>query len=305
MRLPVRSESLSSRDVVPVRLDCNGGACGRAGAGVYCWSACSISPNRAGLVKGRVIDVMTPSNRPIWTASCAIGRLRGRRRACRVQPGPGEVRPALPGLPGRSFDCPRTRPTDRIPSGEAGRPAGLTCFDGGRGRLNAQPMFDYMDKHDTRSKQEIEARSRRCPQTRSVSVHPALTATAANGEHLVPRYGQQGLYLRTNAVGAGDGFVGADGLGELVASQLTHVRQHPEGGGPRATRRRAAGGHTAILKDLLAVDDRRTAEDVRAISTAPIETADKGSGANIFIICLCPNFLPTLEPADDVGRSPG
>jgi hypothetical protein len=72
------------------------------------------------------------------------------------------------------------------------------------------------------------------------------------------------MYLRTNAVDAGGGFVGADASASWWHRNFRMYANIQKVAAPgRRVIALAGQGHTAILKDLLAVDDLRAAEDVR------------------------------------------
>lgn len=143
--------------------------------------------------------------------------------------------------------------------------SGVTCFDESEIGWNAQPMFDYMATHDTQAKQDIEARiealtASTIQEQSSLSLVQLLqlfndpTRDAAN----------KALYLSTNAVGAGDGFAGADASASWWHRNFRMYANIQKAAAPgRRVLVLAGQGHTAILKDLLAVDDRRTAEDAR------------------------------------------
>lgn len=143
---------------------------------------------------------------------------------------------------------------------------GVTCFDEDEVGWNAQPMFDYMDKHDTRAKRDIEARiaavSADHDREQSTLSLPQLLQLANDPSRDAAN---KALYLLTNAVGAGDGFAGADASASWWHRNFRMYANVQKAAAPgRRVIALAGQGHTAILKDLLAVDDRRTAEDVRA-----------------------------------------
>ena len=72
------------------------------------------------------------------------------------------------------------------------------------------------------------------------------------------------IYLRTNDVDAGRGFVGADAAASWWHRNFRMYANIQQVATPGHRVIALAGqGHTAILKDMLAVDDRRVAEDVR------------------------------------------
>jgi hypothetical protein len=220
------------------------------------------------MVKGRVIDVMTPSNQAY------LDGLAARLAAFEPTDVLAECSPAdqerydqrfQDYLAGR-FELPSNE-TYQIGFRVAKKAGlrGVTCFDEDEVGWNAQPMFDYMDKHDTRSKQDIEARFKALSadqdrEQSTLSLAQLLQLANDPSRDAV----NKGLYLRTNAVGAGDGFVGADASASWWHRNFRMYANIQKVAAPgRRVVVLAGQGHTAILKDLLAVDDRRTAEDVR------------------------------------------
>lgn len=143
--------------------------------------------------------------------------------------------------------------------------SGVTCFDEDEIGWNAQPMFDYMAAHDTQAKQDIEAQiealSSAMEQEQStLSLAQLLQLTNDPARDAL----NKALYLSTNAVGAGDGFAGADASASWWHRNFRMYANIQKIAAPdRRVLVLAGQGHTAILKDLLAVDDRRTAEDAR------------------------------------------
>ncbi|GAB3332065.1 hypothetical protein GCM10027359_02240 [Marilutibacter aestuarii] len=142
---------------------------------------------------------------------------------------------------------------------------GVTCFDEDQVGWDAQPMFDYMDAHDTQARADIEARLKALSaeqdrEQSSLSLAQLLQLASDPERDAI----NKGLYLRTNAVGAGDGFAGADASASWWHRNFRMYANIQKAATPGDRVIVLAGqGHTAILKDLLAVDDRRVAEDVR------------------------------------------
>jgi hypothetical protein len=143
--------------------------------------------------------------------------------------------------------------------------AGVTCFDESSVGWNAKPMFDYMEAHDRDTRQAVQARfetlsAEQGREQATLSLHELLKLAsdpARDAEN-------KGLYLLTNAVGAGDGFSGADASASWWHRNFRMYANIQKAAAPgRRVIVIAGQGHTAILKDLLAVDDRRRAEDVR------------------------------------------
>ena len=142
--------------------------------------------------------------------------------------------------------------------------AGVTCFDEGQVGWNAQPMFDYIGKHEPAMQGTLDAmfktlseRENREQATLTLPQLLALTNDAARDRE------NKDLYLRTNAVGAGDGFAGADASASWWHRNFRMYANVQKAAGPGHRVLVIAGaGHTAILKDLLAIDRERAAEDV-------------------------------------------
>lgn len=148
---------------------------------------------------------------------------------------------------------------------------GVTCFDEQEIGWNAQPMFDYMDKHDAQAKQDIEATYKTLSaqmdgEQATLSLVQLLQLASDPARDAL----NKGLYIRTNAVGAGDGFAGADASASWWHRNFRMYANVQKAAVPGSRVVVLAGqGHAAILKDLLAVDDRRAAEDVRPYLVAP------------------------------------
>lgn len=220
------------------------------------------------MVKGQVIDVMTPSNQAY------LESLAARLAAF----GPTDVLAECSPADQEKYDQRfRDYLTDRfeLPSSETfqigfrvAKLAGLqgvTCFDEDEVGWNSQPMFDYMDKHDRLSKLDIEARYKTlsAEHDREQSTLPLAQLLQLANDPSRDAI-NKGLYLRTNAAGAGDGFAGADASASWWHRNFRMYANVQKAAAPgRRVIALAGQGHTAILKDLLAVDDRRTAEDVR------------------------------------------
>jgi len=144
--------------------------------------------------------------------------------------------------------------------------SGVTCFDEDVIGWDSQPMFDHMDKHQPQTKQELEALykalSASTDEEQSTLSLPQLLRLASDPARDAFN---KGLYLRTNDVDAGGGFAGADASASWWHRNFRMYANIQKAASPgRRVVTLAGQGHTAILKDLLAVDDRRKAEDVRA-----------------------------------------
>ena len=148
---------------------------------------------------------------------------------------------------------------------------GVTCFDEGQVGWNAQPMFDYMDKNDAPTKRAMDTLFKELSATHdkeqtSLTLAQLLQLTNDSARDAI----NKGLYLRTNAVGAGDGFAGADASASWWHRNFRMYANLQKASGPGTRVIVLAGqGHTAILKDLLEDDGLRVSEDVRAYLDAP------------------------------------
>lgn len=221
------------------------------------------------VVKTRVIDVMAPQNQA-W-----LDGLAARMAAFRPTDVLAECSPAeQETMDGKYRDYLAGR--FELPSNETyqigfrvARRAGLsrvTCFDEDTIGWNAQPMFEYIEKHDPDTKKDLDA------------TFQSLTATMDEEQATLPlgrllqlandpaRDAQnKALYLRTNAVDAGGGFAGADAAASWWHRNFRMYANVQKAAAPgRRVIVLAGQGHTAILKDLLAADDRRVAEDAHA-----------------------------------------
>jgi len=142
--------------------------------------------------------------------------------------------------------------------------AGVTCYDEDQVGWDAGPMFEYMDKHDPALKAEMEATYKsmgaKADEEQSTLPLPRLLQLSNDPA----RDGiNKGLYIRTNDVGAGAGFSGADASASWWHRNFRMYANIQKAAAPGHRVIAVAGqGHTAILKDLLAVDPSREAESV-------------------------------------------
>ena len=142
--------------------------------------------------------------------------------------------------------------------------AGVTCFDEDTIGWNAQPMFEYIDKNEPATKQAMEALyaslSAQADEEQSTLALPELLRLANDPARDAFN---QGLYLRTNEVDAGASFAGADASASWWHRNFRMYANIQKAAAPgRRVIALAGQGHTAILRDLLRVDDRRQAEAV-------------------------------------------
>jgi hypothetical protein len=126
-------------------------------------------------------------------------------------------------------------------------------------------MFDYMGQHAPERKADLDrlfkALSESMDREQSTLSLPRLLALANDPARDALN---KAVYVRTNDIDAGRGFVGAD-----AAASWWHRNFRMYANVQKAARpgRRvivlAGQGHAAILRDLLAVDELRRSEDVR------------------------------------------
>lgn len=220
------------------------------------------------MVKTRVINVMTPDNQAY------LDGLAARMAAFKPTDVLVECSPADQAKYDDSFRA-YLAGNFVLPSNETyqigyriAKRAGLsrvTCFDEDAAGWNAQPMFEYMEKHEPEAKKSLEATFQTLgaemdKEQATLSLLELLQLTNDPGRDAL----NKSLYLRTNDVDAGGGFVGADAAASWWHRNFRMYANIQKAAAPgRRVIALAGQGHTAILKDLLAVDDRRAAEDVR------------------------------------------
>jgi hypothetical protein len=142
---------------------------------------------------------------------------------------------------------------------------GVTCFDEDKIGWEAEPMFDYMAKHEPQRKQELESLYKSIGESMSheqetLSLPQLLQLTNDPARDTL----NKSMYLRTNDVDAGGSFAGADASASWWHRNFRMYGNIQKIAAPgRRVIVLAGQGHTAIMKDLLAVDGQRSAEDVR------------------------------------------
>ena len=142
--------------------------------------------------------------------------------------------------------------------------SGVTCFDEDVIGWDSQPMFDFIEKHEPQVKQEMDALYKELSasgdkEQSMLSLAQLLRLTNDPARDAF----NKGLYLRTNDVDAGGGFSGADASASWWHRNFRMYANIQKAAAPgRRVIALAGQGHTAILKDLLAVDNRRKSEDV-------------------------------------------
>lgn len=141
----------------------------------------------------------------------------------------------------------------------------LSAFDEREIGWDAEALFEYMPKHDpdTKAKMDrlIEQVTNEMQEAQATkSLAELLMMTNDPEKDQLNKY----LYLVTNPVGAGENFVGADAAASWWHRNFRMYANIQKHAVPGARIIAIAGqGHTAILKDLLAVDSDRDAVDVR------------------------------------------
>lgn len=152
----------------------------------------------------------------------------------------------------------------------AAKEAGLsrvTCFDEADVGWEGEPLMAYIKAHEPNVQKALDAtiealsaREDREQATLSLAQLLLLSNDPARDRE------NKAFYLATNAVDAGASFVGAD-----AAASWWHrnFRMYANVQRAATSGRRvlviAGAGHTAILKDLLAIDSERIAIDVRPL----------------------------------------
>lgn len=143
--------------------------------------------------------------------------------------------------------------------------AGVTCFDEGAVHWNAEPMFEYLETHEPDGKAAMEAMfaSLSARDTREQTTMSLARLLQLSNDPERDRE-NKALYMATNAVDAGGGFAGADASASWWHRNFRMYANIQKAAAPgRRVLVLAGQGHTAILKDLVAIDGEREAEDVR------------------------------------------
>ena len=221
------------------------------------------------MVKTRVIDVMAPQNQA-WLDGLATRMAAFRPTDVLVECSPADQAE----FDGKFRDYLAGRFT--LPSNETyqigfrvAKGAGLqrvTCFDESTVGWNVEPMFEYMEKHDPEGKKTLEATFQalgaQMDQEQATLSLERLLQLANDPERDSLN---KSIYLRTNDVDAGGGFAGADAAASWWHRNFRMYANLQTAAAPgRRVIALAGQGHTAILKDLLAMDDQRVAQDVRS-----------------------------------------
>lgn len=224
------------------------------------------------MVKSEVIDVMTDENQAYLTD------LAKRLAAFRPTDVLVECLPSAQARQDVAFDAYRDG-THTLTVNEVqqigfrvAKAAGLdrvTCFDEGTVHWNAGPLFEYIGAHEPDRKVALDAlfgslsaRETREQTTLSLPQLLRLTNDPERDRE------NKDLYIGTNAIDAGGGFAGADASASWWHRNFRMYAnvQHAAAPGRRVLVV-AGAGHTAILKDLLAIDGEREAEDMTGYLT--------------------------------------
>jgi hypothetical protein len=219
------------------------------------------------MVKSRVIDVMAPDNqRYLDGLATRLAGLRPTDVLAECSPTDQDAIDAkfkdyVAGKP-----LPSSNETYQIGFrvAKAAGLQGVTCFDEDNVGWEGQPMFDYLDAHAPQAKQDLEAiyqsMSADADREQSTMTLPQLLHLTNDASRDAIN---KGLYLRTNDVDAGHSFAGADASASWWHRNFRMYANIQKAAAPGHRVIAIAGqGHTAILKDLLADDSQREAEDV-------------------------------------------
>jgi hypothetical protein len=220
------------------------------------------------MVKSRVINVMTPANQAYLDGlSTRIAKFRPTDVLAECSPADQAEydQEFLDYVDGR-FELPSNE-TYQI-GFRVAKVAGLSgviCFDEDVIGWNSQPLFDYMDKQQPQTKLELEAMYKSLSESddkeqSTLSLAQLLQLANDPARDAI----NKGLYVRTNDVDAGGGFAGADASASWWHRNFRMYANIQKVAAPgRRVVALGGQGHTAILKDLLAVDSLRKAEDIR------------------------------------------
>ncbi len=135
----------------------------------------------------------------------------------------------------------------------------------------AEPLFEYARANDAPAMQQLEtAIADVTRETELARAELALPQLLARENDPARDRKNMDLYLLTNAVGTEDGWSGADATmtwwGRNFRMYAKILQQATPGGRVLAI---GGSGHMAILKQLLAIDQRLVAEEVRPYLDAP------------------------------------
>lgn len=218
------------------------------------------------LVKTEVIDVMADENQ-VYLAELATRIAAFKPTHVLIECGPENSAKYLAKYQRYVSDAEPLASNENYQLGfRVAKLAGLpevVCYDADF-EFKIQPLFDYMSAHDQSAKKEFDAAiaqltAQMTKDQQSLSLKQLLMLS---NDPAVDRQNKN-LYLMTNAVGAGDGFAGADASASWWQRNFRMYANIQKIAVPGSRLVVFGGqGHTAILKDLLAIDLQRTAEPV-------------------------------------------
>ena len=140
----------------------------------------------------------------------------------------------------------------------------VTCFDEGTVGWDAEPMFDYIKKHDPAMQASMDAMFKSLSERENREQTTLTLPQLLQGTNDAARDREnKDMYIGTNAVDAGDSFAGADASASWWHRNFRMYANVQKAAAPGHRVLVVAGaGHTAILKDLLAIDSHRQSENV-------------------------------------------
>lgn len=147
---------------------------------------------------------------------------------------------------------------------KAARLAGVTCFDESNVGWDAEAMFNYIKTNEPQTQAMLDAtyKSLSERETREQATLPLSRLLQLSNDPARDRENKD-LYLLTNAVDAGGSFAGADAASSWWHRNFRMYANVQKAAAPGHRVLVIAGaGHTAILKDLLAIDSQRQPESV-------------------------------------------
>lgn len=222
------------------------------------------------MVKSGVIDVMTPANQAyLQKLATRIAAFRPTDVLIECEPSQQSRFDAdYAGYKAGTFEA--TSNENHQLGFRVAKAAGLarvTCFDEGKVGWEAEPMMAYIKAHEPQTQAALDAtiqalsgREEREQATLSLGKLLLLSNDPARDRE------NKAFYLATNAVDAGASFAGADAAASWWHRNFRMYANVQRAAMPGHRVLVVAGaGHTAILKDLLAIDTQRKAVDVRPL----------------------------------------
>lgn len=222
------------------------------------------------MVKSDVIDVRTPANQAY------LQRLATRIAATRPTDVLVECDPAKQ----RSYDATFAEYVRGAPLPDANEVyqigfrvakaaglGGITCFDEDTVGWDSGPMFDYVKKNEPATQAMLDNTFKSLSQrdTREQTTLPLQRLLQLSNDPARDRENKN-LYLMTNAVDAGGTFAGADASASWWHRNFRMYANVQKAAAPgHRVFVMAGSGHTAILRDLLAIDSARKTMRVDAV----------------------------------------